>query len=116
MSVQTLNRVLALGLLLLGGWVAIGAPQALGQDEINRKIKSKVPAVYPELAKRMNIVGVVKIQVTVSPNGSVKTAKLVGGHPVLATAALDAARKWRFEPSSEESTGVIEFRFDPSQQ
>jgi TonB family protein len=61
----------------------------------------------------MNITGTVKIEVMVSPNGIVKGARIVGGHPVLANAALDAARKWRFEPSSAESSGIIDFRFAP---
>ncbi len=61
----------------------------------------------------MNITGVVKVRVTVAANGTVKDATLVGGHPVLAAAALDAAKKWRFESRPEESTGIVEFRFDP---
>jgi TonB family protein len=61
----------------------------------------------------MSITGVVKVQVTVGANGVVKNATLVGGHPVLANAALDAVRKWRFEAGAEESTGIVEFRFDP---
>jgi TonB family protein len=84
------------------------------QTELSRKVKSKVLPVYPELARRMGIVGVVKIAVVVSPNGSVKSSKVVGGHPVLAPAALEAVRKWRFEPAASESSGVIEFKFDPS--
>jgi TonB family protein len=61
----------------------------------------------------MNIAGTVKIQVVVSANGIVKDAHVVGGHPVLANAALDAAKRWRFEPASEESSGVIDFKFQP---
>lgn len=114
MSYQALNRVFAVGLLLIGGWVATSAPLAGGQ-EINRKPKSKVAPVYPELARRMNISGVVKIQITVAANGSIKDAKLVGGHPVLANAALDAVKKWRFEAGPQESTGIVEFHFDPAQ-
>jgi TonB family protein len=49
----------------------------------------------------------------VAPNGTVKDAHVVGGHPVLATAALDAAKKWRFEPASSESSGIIDFKFEP---
>ena len=94
------------------------APLAWGQEvkgqETNRKVKSKVSPEYPELAKRMNISGVVKVQVTVAANGSVKDAKLVGGHPVLASAALDAVKRWRFETGPEESTEIVEFRFDPA--
>jgi TonB family protein len=113
-SIQALNRVFAVGLLLLGGWVATSAPLAWGQ-EIDRKPKIKVAPVYPELAKRMNISGVVKVIITVSANGSVKDARLVGGHPVLASAAMDAVKKWRFEAGPGESTGVVEFRFNPNQ-
>ena len=56
-----------------------------------------------------------KVRVTVAANGSVKDAQLVGGHPVLASAALDAVKKWRFETRPEESTETVEFRFDPAQ-
>ena len=111
---QVLNRVFAVGLLLIGGWAATSAPLASGQ-EIERKTKSKVTPVYPELARRMNITGVVKVQITVAANGSIKNTKLVGGHPVLANAALDAVKKWRFETASQETTGIVEFRFDPSE-
>ena len=48
-----------------------------------------------------------------APNGTVKDARVVGGHPVLARAALDAAKKWRFEPAAGESSGVIDFKFEP---
>ena len=113
-SIQALNRVFAVGLLLIGGWIATSAPLAWGQ-EIDRKTKTKVAPVYPELARRMNITGVVKVQITVAANGSVKNAKLVGGHPVLANAALDAVKKWRFETGPQESMGIVEFHFDPTQ-
>jgi TonB family protein len=113
-----LNRVVAVG-LLLGGWAATSAPLAWGQEikgqETNRKVKSKVYPVYPDLARRMKITGVVKVRVTVAANGSVKDAQLVGGHPVLASAAMGAVRMWRFEMRPEESTEVVEFRFDPGQ-
>jgi len=82
-------------------------------DEINRRAKARVQPLYPELARKMSISGTVKVEVTVAPNGTVKEARIVGGHPVLANAALDAARKWRFEPASAESTGVIEFTLEP---
>jgi outer membrane biosynthesis protein TonB len=44
----------------------------------------------------------------------VKNAQLVGGHPVLANAALDAVKRWRYEAGKEETTGIVEFRFDPT--
>ena len=94
------------------GPIHAGAQQA-PNDELLRRAKSKMQPLYPELAKKMNISGTVKIEVVVGPNGTVKEARVVGGHPVLATAALDAAKKWRFEPAPGESTGVIDFKFEP---
>ena len=90
-----------------------GRAQQAQNDEIVRRAKSKVQPEYPALAKKMNIAGTVKIEVVVAPNGTVKDARIVGGHPVLATAALEAARKWRFEPAAVETSGVIDFKFEP---
>ncbi|HUO16483.1 MAG TPA: energy transducer TonB [Verrucomicrobiae bacterium] len=93
------------------------APCALAQasqnDEILRRAKSKVQPDYPELARKMKITGAARIEVVVAPNGTVREARIVGGHPVLAGAALEAARKWKFEPAAEESKGLIEFKFEP---
>jgi TonB family protein len=82
-------------------------------EEILSRAKSRVQPPYPELAKKMNISGTAKIEVVVAPNGVVKEARIVGGHPVLANAALDAAKKWRFEPAAAESSGIIDFKFVP---
>ena len=105
--------VLVVAMLAGTGVVATRAQEA--QGEIVRRAKSKVQPVYPELARKMNITGSVKIAVVVAPNGTVKDAKIVGGHPVLANAALDAVRKWRFEPATVETSGVVDIKFEPHQ-
>lgn len=117
MSLRALTHWLAVG-LLIAGCAAANAPTAWAQEpvpEITRKLKSKVAPLYPELARRMNITGVVKVQITVDKSGAIKNPKLVGGHPILASAAMDAIRKWRYEAGPEETTGVVEFHFDPMQ-
>jgi TonB family protein len=112
-SRRTATAFLAVSTLAVTlGPIHAGAQQAQS-EEIVRRAKSKVQPAYPELAKRMNISGTVKIEVVVAPNGTVKDARVVGGHPVLAGAALDAAKKWRFEPSAGEASGVIDFKFEP---
>jgi TonB family protein len=96
--------------------VGAGVSGLRGQEnEVTRRAKSKVQPVYPELARKMNLTGTVKVEVVVAPNGSVKDAKVIGGHPVLANAALDAVRKWRFEPAAAESSGIVDFKFEPHQ-
>ncbi len=95
--------------------IGISAQQPAQQsqnDALVRRAKTKVQPLYPDLARRMNISGIVKVAVVVAPNGTVKEAHVVGGHPVLANAALEAAKKWRFEPAAGESSGIIDFKFD----
>ncbi len=117
MSAPTIRHWLIGGLsALLVGTVALRPLPASAQEEITRKVKTKTAPVYPDIAKRMSIGGTVKVMVIVAPNGAVKSTKLVGGHPLLANAALDAVKKWRFEPAAEETSGIVEFKFDPSIQ
>jgi TonB family protein len=82
-------------------------------DEGGRKLKNRVAPQYPELARRVNAKGTVKIEVVIAPNGTIKSTKVIGGHPLLVNAAEDAVKKWRYEPASEETTTVIEFNFTP---
>jgi TonB family protein len=108
------TRWLAVGLVLsLLGFLAYPPVSVSAQETITRKVKTRVPAVYPDLARRMAIAGTVKVAVVVSPAGVVKSTKIVGGHPLLVDAAVDAVKKWKFEPGPEESTGVVEFKFQP---
>lgn len=115
MPFRWLGRTFMVALLLIGAWAVSVAPLAWGEEELVRRTKSKVAPGYPDLAQRMKITGVVRVLVTISPNGSIKEIKLMGGHPVLGNAAVDAVRKWRFAPGPSEATGIIEFRFDPAQ-
>ena len=98
----------------LFGTMVVPGPHACAQDELPRKVKTRINPVYPALAKQMSISGIVKVQVTIAPNGTVKATKLVGGHPLLVNAVLDAIKRWRFETGPDETTGIVEFKFDPS--
>jgi len=88
-----------------------GFAQAGNTDESKRKVKSKTTPIYPELAKRMNVAGKVKIEVVVTPDGHVKSTRVVGGHPLLVQACQDAVKEWKFVPAPEETTQVVEFEF-----
>ncbi|HEU5231764.1 MAG TPA: energy transducer TonB [Terriglobales bacterium] len=83
-----------------------------GEDS-TRKIKSKVSPQYPELAKKMNVTGAVKLELIVGANGQVKSVRPLGGHPLLIDAAEAAVKQWRYEPGSE-GTEVVEIRFTNS--
>lgn len=112
------KRIKAVLLVVLAMSAVMGPMRSYSQqqaqnEELVRRAKTKVQPQYPEMAKKFNISGTVKIEVVVAPNGSVKEARVVGGHPVLASSALEAAKKWRFEPAGGESTGIIDFKFEP---
>ena len=75
-----------------------------------RKIKSKVNPQYPELARKMNVTGSVKLELVIAASGQVKSVKPLGGHPLLIDAAQNAVKQWRYEPGAE-GTEVVEIRF-----
>ena len=80
-------------------------------DEGKRKVKSKVSPAYPELARRMSVTGKVKIEVVITPDGRVKSTRIIGGHPLLVQACQDAVKEWKFAPAPEETTQIVEFEF-----
>ncbi len=58
----------------------------------------KVQPVYPPLARSARIQGAVILAATISKDGSIENLRVISGHPVLVTAALDAVRQWRYRP------------------
>ena len=78
-----------------------------------RRIKVAVRPEYSALAKRLNLSGTVRVEVLIAPDGKVKKARVVGGHPVLALDAERAAMLTEFEPAAKESTQVLEFLVGP---
>lgn len=119
MFLKTARRWATTGLMALLSLTAIAATThsvpAFAQGELTRKAKTKVAPAYPDLARRTNVRGTVKVMVIVSPNGNVKDARVLGGNPILVNATLEALKKWKFEPAQDESTGMVEFKFEPQQ-
>ena len=105
-AVAAATLVCALGVYSFG--------QSASTDEGKRKVRSKVSPAYPELAKRMNVTGKVKIEVVITPDGRVKSTRVVGGHPLLVQACQDAVKEWKFAPGPAESTQIVEFDFSGS--
>jgi TonB family protein len=113
--------VAILGCLLESSSAAPLARTAMAQDhdttaqdhdtEVKRKVKSKVDPEYPAIAKQVNLRGKVKVETTIAADGRVVSTHVVGGNPVLASAATDAIKKWRFEAAPKETTELIEVDF-----
>ena len=77
-----------------------------------RTIIRKTDPHYPEIARRMNISGTVKVIAVVAADGKVKAVEAAGGHPLLIQAAQEAISQWKFVPGPE-SREVIELHFNP---
>jgi TonB family protein len=99
-------------LLLLIGALALYAAPALAQV-VHRAVVTRVPPIYPELARRMHVGGKVILLVTVQANGTVSAPKVESGHALLTSAAEDAVRRWHFAPNSDASETEIEIDFNP---
>jgi len=92
------------------------APLACGQSgstDTNRKVVSRITPEYPRLARDLNLRGTVRLEVSVTGNGTVKSIDVKGGSPVLAQSAQTAVRAWRWEKSDHETTELVEINFNP---
>ncbi len=76
-----------------------------------RKIVVQTSPVCPDLARRMNLQGMVRLLVTVAADGTVKSVDVLGGHPLLANAAEMAVHGWRWAPAAAESKEIVEMKF-----
>ena len=93
-SAQMQNSVAPLSSVRVGGAAA------------NPKTIVNVAPVYPEAARRANVAGVVILEVTVAPDGTVSGARILRSIPLLDQAAVEAVRQWRFEPTVVNGTAV----------
>jgi TonB family protein len=74
-------------------------PQKVQEGILQGRAITRVMPVYPANARSLNAFGTVVVQVVVSEDGRVIDAKAISGHPVLRTPAVEAARKWVFQPT-----------------
>jgi len=91
--------------------VAMALPAFAG----DRAVKQRAQPTYPELARRMKITGVVVVTATVDAAGNVTDVKTVSGNRMLAVAAEDAVRRWKFVPGPGESTETVDLNFTMAQ-
>jgi TonB family protein len=88
---------------------AVSQAMALGPAPI-----STVEPEYPPLARQARISGVVHLSVTVGKDGNPEKIDVQGGHPLLVPAAMEAVRRWKWEPSAAGSFEVdVPFRLQP---
>ncbi len=58
----------------------------------------KVNPVYPPLARQARVSGTVVLRAIIGTDGSIENLTLVSGHPMLAPAAIEAVKQWKYRP------------------
>jgi periplasmic protein TonB len=58
----------------------------------------RVPPAYPPLARQARIQGTVILQAEISKEGNITNLQLISGHPMLAPAAIEAVKQWKYRP------------------
>jgi len=70
----------------------------LSPDDAAGFLVEKVVPDYPPLAQQAHVKGSVVLDADISKDGAIEKLKLVTGHPLLAPAAIDAVKHWRYKP------------------
>lgn len=96
----------------------IAAPKRIrvGSPVVEAKLISKTPPAYPPDARKAGIEGTVRVKAVIAKDGSVQPLEVISGHPVLAPAALEAVRQWKYRPTlvggePVEVTAVLDVTF-----
>jgi|HubBroStandDraft_4_1064222.scaffolds.fasta_scaffold247297_1 TonB family protein len=108
--------VAVFGLLVMSlslGSLLLSAAQTSDQSSSDRKMITRIEPEYPDALKRLYIGGVVRVEVVVAPNGTVKSTKLLGGSPILGQSTMKAIKQWRYAPAASEETLTVRLEFDP---
>jgi TonB family protein len=93
-------------------------PQAQVSAEVMEKLLiHRVEPTYPAEARRANLQGIIALDIVVGRDGSVVSMRPLNGPDILARAAMDALRWWKFEPyrvngepAVVETTVAVEFK------
>jgi len=93
-------------------------PIRVSKGVITGEAVTRSQPVYPPIARQVNASGEVVVSITIDENGKVIEAKATKGHPLLRSAAEEAARKWIFRPTLLDGkpvrqTGALTFVFTP---
>ncbi len=86
-------------------------------EMMQKLLVHRVEPVYPADARKQHLQGIIAVDVIVGRDGSVESMRALNGPDVLAQAAMDALRWWKFEPyrvngeaAVAETTLAVEFK------
>ncbi len=102
---------LMLALLLTAAFVPAARAQKVSLSDRRVLVSSKPD--YPEILKRAQVGGLVRLKATVLASGTVSKIDVLGGNPILAENAVTAVMKWKFAPAASQTVEEISLSFSP---
>ena len=99
---------LLLAVFLSAAWAqeTTSAPIELSEDSVQALLIRKIPPRYPPLARQARIQGMVILKIVINKDGDVRDLQLVSGHPMLAPAAIEAVKQWKYQPYTKDGEVV----------
>jgi Ca-activated chloride channel homolog len=98
---------------VLGGIVSNASPKLatpqrvrISQEVSAGQLEKQVNPTYPPLAKQARIQGEVVLRAVVDKTGTISSLRVVSGHPMLAPAAIEAVKQWKYKPYLLNGTPV----------
>jgi TonB family protein len=113
---QSLQKWALARLSLLMFCLTLGlAPAVSAQtpEHPSRKVIWRQNPDYPPVLKNAKIGGVVRLNVAVLPNGTVRSADILGGNPILADNAVKAVMSWKYAPAAKTTNEIVRLDFNP---
>jgi periplasmic protein TonB len=109
----TLALTLVPAVLLLGEEV-----KRVSKHEALAAAVTRIQPEYPPVARQLKLTGTVEVEVAIDEQGAATGAKQLSGNPLLAKAAVEAVRKWRFKPFRSDgrptkAAATLSFVFGP---
>jgi TonB family protein len=82
-----------------------------------QRLMYQISPEYPAQAREQRVSGLVKLEITIAETGFVRSSKVLSGNPVLARSAVEAVKRWVYQPALVNGkpfsiTTEVEFKFD----
>jgi TonB family protein len=106
---ETFTSVLRWFKYLIPAITLLAVAPLLAQE---RATVHKVPPTYPPIARQLGITGTVVVVTTVDAAGKVVKAESTSGNKLLASAAIDAVKQWKFAPGEATETFPVSVNFE----
>lgn len=103
----------------IGYITAIGAPEGVklltvGSEDSKKErgLLTRVEPEFPETLRKLGIDGTVRLEILISPEGTVEQVSILGGSPALAESAVKAVKQWVYAPAASQSRQELSIPFE----